>query len=103
MNGQTDWETLAVLDQAILSGDTASVEADGLFDRRGELVAKIAEAAKSADELDELAARNRRITEWLLHCRRVALIESAALDQHLRFLERAGEPPTADRAIEVLG
>lgn len=100
---QADWEELAAIDRILLSETAEFSSADGTLDRRGELVERIAAGAKSLEELEELAGRNRKLTDWLLHWRRVALIESAALEQHLRFLQRAGAPAAAAGRIEVLG
>lgn len=97
------WEELASLDELILSATAESAAAGGWLDRRGQLIERIVAGAPTFEELEELAERNRRLTEWVLHWRRVALIESAELEQHLRFVRRTGELPGAEAGLEVLG
>ncbi|MBM3764797.1 MAG: hypothetical protein FJW32_05340 [Acidobacteria bacterium] len=98
-----DWEELAALDETLIGGTAESPEASDLINRRGVLTERIAQGAKSLEELDELAARNRRLTEWLLHWRRIALIEAAALERHLLYLQSAGEPLEEPGRVEVCG
>ena len=100
---QAEWEELAALDERILSAARDFAAADMVLDRRTELVRILAAGADSIAALDELTARNRRLTEWLLHWRRVTLIESIALDQHLRFLRTTGGSPDGAAGLEVLG
>lgn len=102
MNARADWGELAELDEVILARCPEDSVAGDCFDRRARLIEKIANEARLLTELEELAARNRRLEEWLQHCRRVALIESAAIDRHLRYLQRSGEPLAAAQ-IELLG
>ena len=103
MSARDDWRELADLDATLLGEITDLVAAGPLLDQRSELLRKIAAETVSTDDLDELDARNRRLTEWLLHWRRVALIEATALDQHLRFLSVARELPGDPASLEVLG
>lgn len=81
------WAELESLDLALESAAPDQAEAiTTLLDRRELAIASIARMAASLDELDELASRHRRVTEKFLHWRRVALVDLAQLDQHLRFL-----------------
>ena len=103
MPPQTWWRELTELDEKLLGGGSDFVEAARLLELREAIIQSLSATAETSEELDELMARNRRLTEWLLHYRRVALIESAALDQHLRFLERAGEPILIGAQFEAIG
>jgi len=103
MRGRVEWEELAALDETLLGGHPDLAEADRLVDRRMELVRKLSAQAESATDLAELEASNRRLMDWLHHCRRVALIESAAIEQHLRFLLAASGQPEHRANLEVLG
>lgn len=103
MSQRAKWEQLTSLDEALLGCGDNFIEAERLLGCRAALIRDLSASAESHEELDELMARNARLTEWLLHHRRVTLIESAAVDQHLRFLERSGEPVSTGERLVALG
>lgn len=103
MSARDEREELAALDEKLLEGHVDLDAADRLLDRRMELVRGLCAQAQSVDELAELEVKNRRLTEWLFHRRRVTLIESAAIEQHHRFLAAAGEQREVQASLEVLG
>jgi hypothetical protein len=103
MKRQEKWKHLTEIDEKLLGGGTDFTEAHDLLDRREAAIRDLSASAESPEELDDLMARNRRLTEWMLHQRRVTLIEAAAVEQHLRFLERSGEAVSTGERFVALG
>jgi hypothetical protein len=103
MKRQEMWNDLTEIDERLLGSGTDFTEAHSLLDRRDAVIRDLSASAESPEERDELIARNRRLTEWMLHQRRVTLIEAAAVEQHLRFLERSREAVSTGERFVALG
>lgn len=102
-------DELELLDASILNlrpGDEAAF-ADALRRRAG-LLADLCAAPPSPATLDALGAaldRSARLAEMILHWRRTAHMELAAVEQHLRYLadQRPAGAGTPSRTIEISG
>jgi hypothetical protein len=97
------WADIEFLDRLVLQASPGQeAEVAEFLERRELAVAAIASRSEHLDDLEELAARNRRLTEKLLHWRRVAQVESAAIDQHLRYLHAHGGSGAAHGTVDLV-
>jgi hypothetical protein len=53
--------------------------------RRQTLIGTLAAACSTIEELDELAARTRRLEERFLHWRRTSIMELSEIERHVRY------------------